>query len=258
MLPISKTKEWHDARRSGIGGSDANVIMSGDAERIHDLWLVKTGQKEPEDLSDKFQVMLGSATEAFNLSWFEKVTGISLMRDVSVESSGFLRATLDGLCETHIVEAKHTHARTNMQEVLARYQPQLHHNMMCAGKTRAYLSAILGNEWDYIEVEYNEEYALRLVEREKEFWECVTLRLPPSNVAVKIDPPEATRTVDMTGSNEWASAAHEWLMCKNYASQFDKAADTIKRLVAADVRSAAGHGITVTRDKRRALRIKEG
>jgi predicted phage-related endonuclease len=258
MLPTTKSKEWHDARRSGIGGSDANIIMSGDPERIHDLWLVKTGQKEPDDLSDKFQVMLGSATEAFNLSWFEKVTGLSLMRDVRVETSDFQRATLDGLCETHIVEAKHTHARTNMQEVLARYQPQLHHNMMVAGKKRAYLSVILGNEYDYIEVEYDEEYALRLVEREREFWECVTLRLPPGNMGEKIQPPEATRTVDMQGNNEWAFAAHEWLMCKNYATQFDKAADTIKKLVAADVRSAAGHGITVTRDKRRALRIKEG
>lgn len=258
MLPQPKSKEWHDARRSGIGGSDANIIMSGDAERIHDLWLLKTGQKEPDDLSDKFNVVLGTFTEDFNLSWFAHKTGRTLQRNVSLASEGFLRANLDGLCDDAIVEAKHTNGRTTMAEALAKYQPQLHHNMIVAGKKRAFLSVILGNDWDYVEVEYNEDYGIKLMQAETEFWECVTLRLPPSSSQVKIDPPEATRTVDMTGNNEWANAAHEWLLCKNYAAQFDKAADTIKKLVAADVRSAAGHGITVTRDKRRALRIKEG
>ena len=36
--------EAADARANGIGGSDANVILSGDAERIRELWLEKRGE----------------------------------------------------------------------------------------------------------------------------------------------------------------------------------------------------------------------
>ena len=32
-------------RRSGIGGSDANVIFSNDGERIRELWLEKRGKR---------------------------------------------------------------------------------------------------------------------------------------------------------------------------------------------------------------------
>lgn len=33
--PFAHPAEWHANRRTGIGGSDANIIMAGDAERIH-------------------------------------------------------------------------------------------------------------------------------------------------------------------------------------------------------------------------------
>jgi hypothetical protein len=44
---------------------------------------------------------------------------------------------------------------------------------------------------------------------------------------------------------------------KNYSTQFDKADKAIKKLIPADVRAAAGHGIKVVRDKRGYLRISE-
>ena len=50
-------------RRQGfIGGSDATTIMQF---KWYDLWLVKTGKAEPEDLSDNIAVQLGSHTERF-------------------------------------------------------------------------------------------------------------------------------------------------------------------------------------------------
>ena len=52
-----------DARNRGIGGSDANIILSGDDERILRLWQEKRGEAEPEDLSGKLSVVLGSWTE---------------------------------------------------------------------------------------------------------------------------------------------------------------------------------------------------
>ncbi|WP_410959850.1 hypothetical protein, partial [Salmonella sp. SAL4356] len=38
-------------RLAGIGGSDANTILSGDRERILGLWREKRGEQPPVDLS---------------------------------------------------------------------------------------------------------------------------------------------------------------------------------------------------------------
>jgi len=274
MLPAQKGAEWHARRRSSIGGSDANIIMSGDRKKILDLWRVKTGG-EPEDLSDVFAVQLGTVTEDFNLSWFERKTGITLERGVYCANDTHfvpMTANLDGAGVGCIVEAKHVSHRvgwhfasvaernashrSGLAATLAKYQPQLHHNMICARVRKAYLSVISGNEYDYVEVDYDAEYAGKLIEAEREFWECVRLKMPPGEIAI-VAPPEATRTVDMTGNNEWSSLAGEWMATKNYSAQFDKADKAIKELIPADVRAAAGHGIKVVRDKRGYLRISE-
>src|SRR5581483_5845197 len=62
-------------RREGIGGSDANIILSGEPDRVIRLWQEKRGEVEPENLSAVLQVMLGSWTEAFNRQWYEQETG---------------------------------------------------------------------------------------------------------------------------------------------------------------------------------------
>ena len=67
------------ARRGKIGGSDANILLSGDPHRIRQLWLEKCGEAEPADLSDNLSVMLGSWTEAFHLSALLVAVGVLLV-----------------------------------------------------------------------------------------------------------------------------------------------------------------------------------
>ena len=67
--------EQRKMRLCGLGGSDANTILSGDADRIVRLWQLKRQEVPEEDLSDKLQVALGSWTEPFNRQWYEKLTG---------------------------------------------------------------------------------------------------------------------------------------------------------------------------------------
>ena len=71
---IGLTEQEKAERLLGIGGSDANVIMSGDGDRITSLWLEKRGAPA-EDLSDRLQVALGAWTEPFNRQWYEKISG---------------------------------------------------------------------------------------------------------------------------------------------------------------------------------------
>jgi len=69
------SNEQRLARRDGVGGSDANVILSGDAACVRDLWLQKRGQATYPDLSNRLAVMLGCWSEPFNRQWYEQQTG---------------------------------------------------------------------------------------------------------------------------------------------------------------------------------------
>ena len=61
-----------------IGGSDCVKIMQGN---WLDLWQIKTRRKEPEDLTHNLAVQLGTITEDFNLSWFEKEQKGCILKD---------------------------------------------------------------------------------------------------------------------------------------------------------------------------------
>ena len=54
-MQLGLSSEEKEQRKQGIGGSDAAKIMKGEWK---DLYLIKTGQKEDEDLSDNFLVQL--------------------------------------------------------------------------------------------------------------------------------------------------------------------------------------------------------
>lgn len=89
-------------RRQGIGGSDANIIMGGDREKILRLWREKRGEIEPEDLSDVLPVQMGVWTEPFNIMWFEKQTGKTVTGNGEQRKSEeypWMLCTLDGECD---------------------------------------------------------------------------------------------------------------------------------------------------------------
>ena len=262
--PKPKTKEWHEKRRRHLGGSDANILMSGNPGKIRELWEIKTGQRSPDDLEDNFQVQLGIFTEDFNRWWFVKTTDIGVVSPIEHRVSKahpFMAAHVDGEAllpkgGSAVFEAKHVGAFKPLTEIVAQYQPQLHHNMIVMGWETAFLSLIIGNSFEFVEVPFNHEYAQELVRVEQDFWECVTLKLPPSDEAPKIKPPEAFKTVDMTGNNAWADAAHVWITTAIVAGKFETAAKDIKAMVPPDAKVCRGHGIQVDRSKAGALRIK--
>ena len=55
-----------------IGGSDLYSIMNGDWVQLYDI---KAGLVEPPDLSDQFNVQLGTHTERFNIEWLSANSG---------------------------------------------------------------------------------------------------------------------------------------------------------------------------------------
>lgn len=260
---IGLTDEQKAARTGKIGGSHANIIMSGNTEKIMKLWEEMTGKREPEDLSNILCVMLGNATEEFNAAWYQKQTGDTVTNrgeSRSIEGS-YMACTLDGLCKggDAVWEAKHVGGYESFETVAGRYAPQLHHNMIVCGLERAVLSVISGNSgYDYAEFELDPFYAEALTEAEEKFWRCVQEDTPPHDITPSIKPSwDKMRVVDMTGNNEWALHAGIYLDNKDAHKAFESAKRSLKKLVDDDVREASGYGITVARDKRGALRFKE-
>jgi predicted phage-related endonuclease len=250
-------------RADGVGGSDANVIFSGDPAGILRLWQEKRGECEAEDLSDRLSVALGRWTEAFNRQWFERLTGQDVVAAGEVVTSTrhpWRRCTLDGIVHQTgaVFEAKHTNSFVKAEDVLERYMPQLQHNMAVADVDRAVLSVIFGNsKYEMFEVAADWLYQLDLLHAEEAFWTAVQNGEPP--VALPAPPPPrpiATRELSFEGNNAWASAAADWLEHERAAKTHASACKTLKELLDADVRRAFGHGIEASRSKAGAITIR--
>ena len=264
-ISLGLTAEQRATRSGKIGGSDANTLMGGDVDRIHNLFLEKTGQKEPEDLSDILPVQMGSWTEELNCLWYERQTGFHVFdegREVVSAEYPWRTATLDGLTNIRgtccVFEAKHVNAFSKMEDVVQRYMPQLHHNMAVAGYHVAVLSVFKGTlDYAFFEIEEDPLYGIQVLEREIEFWKCVQTRTPPAGMEGVSAPvlPTELRTVDMTGNNQWASSAADWREHGDAAKKFEKAAKSIKALTEDDVEHAYGHGVQIKRAKNNSVRI---
>lgn len=251
-------------RVESIGGSDANTILSGSAERILRLWREKRGEENPEDLSDKLPVMLGCWTEAFNRQWYEKLSGERVSRisqHLRCPVRSWRTATLDGFVDAKhaIWEAKHTSPFVKSEELLARYMPQLQHNMAVAGCEVALLSVLFGNsKWEVYEVAADWMYQEDLLEAEMRFWHCVKSGEPPAITIISHAPkPVGVREVCMTGHNAWAAFASDWLEHRKAAKKHATATSSLKELVEDDVARAFGHGIEAKRSKAGAITIRE-
>jgi len=257
-------RELEFVRRAGIGGSDANVILSGDDDRISRLWREKRGEVAPEDLSHVLPVMMGTWTEEFNRQWYEKLSGLLVNNagaSLACDRLAWRRCTLDGYVPARkaVFEAKHVNAFAKPDEVLARYMPQLQHNMAVAKADLAILSVIFGNhKFEIYEVAADWLYQDELLIAESRFWDCVRLGTPPVAAPVPQAPlPVGFREICFDGNNAWAVAASDWLALRVAARRHKAASISLKELVSDDVARAYGHGVEIKRSKSGALTILE-
>jgi predicted phage-related endonuclease len=250
-------------RLAGIGGSDANIILSGDSDKIIALWREKRGEAEPSDLCDNLAVMLGCWTEEFNRLWYEKLSGQKVDRlsiALTCPTNAWRRCTLDGyIVEADcIFEAKHTNAFVKSEEVLERYMPQLQHNMAVARVEQAVLSVIFGNhKYEMYKIASDWIYQIELLQAEAAFWNCVETGRPPVPAVPPAAPkPVGVREVCLDGNNAWAAAAADWLEHREAAKLHAGACTSLKELVEPDVARAFGHGVEAKRSKAGSISIR--
>ena len=93
-----------EARQGKLTASRVACLMTGDEEKLLNLWRELVGDPAfvPENLDDIWAVQLGSWTEQLNLDWFEKRTGLPVVRrgEVVVRADiDWAACTLDGWVE---------------------------------------------------------------------------------------------------------------------------------------------------------------
>lgn len=257
------TPEQIERRKGKLTASRVACLMTGNAEAILQLWKELVGEAVPEDLSDNWAVQLGACTEELALNWFERKNRMIVSgRGVVIQSAKlhFAAATLDGWIEElrAPIEAKHCGGREPIETICHRYWPQAAWQMFCTEADQCLLSIIQGAAEPIIEVlERDESYTAELIARAKEFWRFVEGREPPVDIDLPAVPPPAVKEYDMTGNNEWASQANEWLETIEAAQRNDDAKAILKKMVPDDAKKCFGYGVIVSRNRAGHLSLRE-
>lgn len=176
---------WLDLRKKYIGGSDAAVVAGVNTHRSpFALWLEKTGQSEPEDLSDNPRVWFGREAEELVAKRFcmderKKVrrTGVYVN-----DKYPWACASIDRMIvgENSFLECKTSSGyfkyRWDNDQVPDAYYCQVLHYMTVMEMDYCYLGCMFDNGTDYVTrvVEFNQSDSDALMEAEQRFWEdCI-------------------------------------------------------------------------------------
>ena len=180
--------EWLQHRMSRIGGSDASCIVGMNPYRSNvELWQIKTGQLEPEDISDKPYVQYGTKAEMHLRELFQ--LDFPQYQVIYAENNMFLNdkypfahASLDGWMieketgRTGILEIKTTNILQSMQKekwnhrIPDNYYIQVLHYLMVTEFDFAILKAQLKSEFSgniYIQTRH---YTIERSDVEAPFW----------------------------------------------------------------------------------------
>jgi predicted phage-related endonuclease len=236
--------------------------MGDDEQALIRLWREKRGEIEPKDLSSNLVVQLGVVTEDLNRRWYEANTGqvvTEVQRRLRHPVLRWMGATLDGRVQASeaVFEAKFMLPWSFSEEAaLAKYMPQLQHNMWVVASRSAVLSIITGGgKWVEITTHADPLYQHLIVTAERKFWRCVESGQPPTLYGVEPPRPriEATRIVDMSTSNAWGEFADNFTRTRDAHLEHERAKSELKNLVPDDAAQAIGHGIRAKRSKSGAI-----
>ena len=253
-------------RRNFIGGSDCVQIMHED---WLELWLVKTGRKEPEDLSEILPVQLGSFTEEFNLDWFSKqhencvLTHKQFTMEKTIEGVP-CKGTVDAVFNGHVVEAKHTNPFYKMSDVINRYMPQLQMYCYLSGKDGIWLSVIFGNsDYKHVFIDFNLKYFSTMMKHVKKFWEYVEQdqqprvddEVPEEDCNVESIPVDKLIIRNAEKDNEFTSLSIDYHTHYHSYKIFEKIKQDLKKIIKPTEREVYNEYLSVRKNKRGAISI---
>ena len=186
---MDNRKNWLSVRAQGIGGSDAGAIMRLNKYKgPMAVYLEKTGQVEPEDISKKPAVIAGQMLEPVVARMFEEETGKKVRRMGTLQSlaNPWMHANPDRVIigENSGLEIKTGGAWSkglwDDDNIPDSYYIQCLHYMAVTGADRWYIAAWLGGQ-DFVTrtIDRREDEIRELVKEESKFWDRVQNHQPP-------------------------------------------------------------------------------
>jgi hypothetical protein len=257
------TAEQIKARKGKITGTDVRILMLGSPAQIHDLYLQRIGEKQPDNLDDIWIVQMGIALEEPNRRWYQRKSQRSLTRIGEVVTCSripWAAVTLDGFDEQIPCpfEAKFAIGFTPMDIVINNHQPQVQWQMLCCDTKSCALSVALGvNEPVVTYVDRVQGYIETMIDRADYFLKCCAFRESPVELEVVPPPIDPTQIYSMTGNNEWADYAGKFLANRVAWATYEEAKLALRQMIPADAKVCFGHGVRATRDRANRIHLKE-
>lgn len=178
-----RSKEWLDYRKNKIMASDAPIITGHSPyKNIEKLYDEKIKCYEQPVT---YYMQRGIDLEKFALMEFEKETGLIMFPCVGEHENGWMAASFDGMTieRDFILEikcpGKKDHNEALLGKVPHKYKAQLQHQMYVASVQLLYYYSFDGERGIIIEVPINQEFIEIMLEKEKEFWNCLQNFTPP-------------------------------------------------------------------------------
>lgn len=182
-------EEWLNARKGGIGGSDASSVLGFNPYRssisvyLEKIQNIKHDSNKEEGKEVTYKMELGNKLEDFVASEFSLKTGKKVRNVNGIlknDKYPFALANIDRAIvgEKAFLECKVTnsYAKTEWRDgVPMHYQIQCYHYMAVTGVTHCYVAALIGNEELVIhKLDRDEEIINEITKLEEMFWDkCV-------------------------------------------------------------------------------------
>lgn len=181
-----QTESWLEWRNNGIGSSDVPIILGVSPYKTsHQLFMEKSGQIKPEDLTNSFVVQRGIRLEPSVRARVELMTGLEF-KPYLVEHPEykFMRASLDGYnAETDTIVEIKVIGKVDFEanKVPDKYYPQIQHQLFVTKAKKAIYAGYYikhkepedSGKLIMIDVFPDEEFFKSYFIKCAEFWEAV-------------------------------------------------------------------------------------
>lgn len=203
----SNQQEWLAMRNKGIGGSDVGSILGlNPYKTAYQLWLEKTGQYQPPDISNKVAIQIGNELEDLVARLFTQETGLEVQKDNKTyfhKDYPFLLANIDRkiIGQKALLECKTTSTFNKQQwqddEIPASYLMQVQHYLNVLDYDVAYIAVIIGNH-DFVwkEIKRDDELIELYTQEVLKFWNEHVLKNEPPEIDGSLVTKEALNLVE--------------------------------------------------------------
>jgi putative phage-type endonuclease len=177
-------------RKGIIGSSDIAAVMGLSRWCTPlQLWALKTGRLEPEDLSDNEAVIYGSKLEDFVAKEFSEQTGLSVRNSPKKYTHPkyiYMKAQVDRLITgtDELLECKTCSAwkakEWEGEEIPQEYILQVMWQLGITGRRVGWIAVLIGGQaFRYKKIEYDQQLFDSMVASAVKFWEMVKEETPP-------------------------------------------------------------------------------